>query len=82
MYLEVPAHIEALGLDFGRLWRDLTAFPTREEAASKIRIYSARTLANLDSQGRGPAGRLMIASKVCYPKDELVMWYAARTKKL
>jgi len=82
MHLEVPAHIEALGLDFVRLWRDLTAFPTREEAAEKIRIYSARTLANLDSKGRGPAGRMMIASKVCYPKDELVMWYAAQAKKL
>ena len=82
MYLEVPSHIEALGLDFVRLWRELTPFPTREEAAEKIRIYSARTLANLDSQGRGPAGRMKIATKVCYPKDELVMWYAAQAKKL
>lgn len=76
-----PIHIEALGDDFARLWHEFTVFPTREEISEKIRIYKPRTLANLDCQGRGPGGRLTIGGKVCYPRDQVVIWLADRVKK-
>ncbi len=77
----VPVHIEALGDDFVSLWRELSVFPTREEVSTKIRIYKARTLANLDCQGRGPGGRLRVGGKVCYPRDEVVLWFAGQINK-
>jgi len=63
------------------LWNSFTVLPTREEVSEKIRIYKPRTLANLDCQGQGPAGRLTIGGKVCYPRDQVVVWLAGRVKK-
>ncbi len=79
--INAPVHIEALGDNFVSLWRDLTVFPTREEVAEKIRVYKPRTLANLDCQGRGPGGRLRVGGKVCYPRDEVVLWFAGQINK-
>ena len=76
-----PVRIEALGDDFVSLWREFSVFPTREEVSEKIRVYKPRTLANLDCQGLGPDGRLTIGGKVCYPRDQLVIWLAGRVKK-
>jgi len=76
-----PEQIVALGDDFVRLWHEFSIFPTREEVSEKIRIYKPRTLANLDCQGLGPDGRLTIGGKVCYPRDQLVIWVAGRVKK-
>jgi hypothetical protein len=81
MNLEVPAHIEALGVDYVRLWHEFTIFPTREEVAQKVRIFKARTLANLDSKGRGPGGRQLVGGKVCYPRDQVVIWFAGLSQK-
>ena len=78
--MNTPEHIEALGEDFVRLWHDFTVFPTREEVSEKIRIYKPRSLANLDCQGKGPAGRMTIGGKVCYPRDEVVIWFADKAK--
>ena len=39
-------------------------------------------LANLDSIGSGPAGRMRIGRKICYPTVELVRWLEKRTIKL
>ena len=82
MSCEVPSAIEALGADFVRLWHEFTVFPTREEVFKKIPVFKPRTLANLDSQGKGPAGRMMIGPKVCYPKEEVILWFASQAKKL
>jgi hypothetical protein len=75
-----PEHIEALGDSYVSLWRDFTAFPTREEISEKIRIYKPRTLANLDCQGRGPDGRMTVGGKVCYPREQVVIWFASQVK--
>ena len=75
-----PEHIEALGDSYVNLWRDFTVFPTREEVAEKIRISKPRTLANLDCQGRGPNGRMAVGGKVCYPRDQVVVWFASQVK--
>lgn len=43
-------------------------------------IISDRYLANLDSQGTGPAGRIRIGRKIAYPVNELVRWLEARSE--
>ena len=75
-----PENIEALGDSYVSLWHDFTVFPTREEVSEKIRIYKPRTLANLDCQGRGPEGRMTVGGKVCYPRDQVVIWFASQVK--
>jgi len=79
--INTPDRIEALGDEFISLWRDFSVFPTREEVSQKIRIYKPRTLANLDCQGRGPGGRMTVGGKVCYPRDEVVIWFAGQINK-
>lgn len=37
-----------------------------------------QTLANLDSQGRGPAGAFLLGRKLCYRREEFVAWLEAR----
>lgn len=41
-------------------------------------LLNARTLANADSAGTGPRGKLRIGRKVAYPVDSLVEWMKAR----
>lgn len=76
-----PVHIKALGDDYVCLWQQLTAFPTREEVAEKIRLFKPRTLANLDCLGHGPKGRMQVRGKVCYPRDQIVIWFASMAHK-
>ncbi|MDI6797108.1 MAG: hypothetical protein QMD09_09185 [Desulfatibacillaceae bacterium] len=42
-------------------------------------VLHPRTLANLDSLGKGPSGRIRVGRKVCYPVTELVNWMEARS---
>jgi hypothetical protein len=37
-------------------------------------------LANLDSLGKGPAGRIRCGRKVAYPVNEFVKWLEARSE--
>jgi len=73
----IPAQVEALGESYVRLWEQFSEFPTREEVSERIRIFRPRSLANLDSKGRGPAGRIFFAGKICYPRDQVVIWFAS-----
>lgn len=45
-------------------------------------ILHPRTMANLDSKGLGPKGRIRIGRKVAYDANELCKWLAARAKPL
>ena len=74
---EIPNSITALGEPYIRLWEQFSEFPTREEVSERIRIFKPRSLANLDCKGRGPAGRLVFAGKVCYPREQVVVWFAS-----
>ena len=74
---EVPPSIVALGEPYVRLWEQFSEFPTREEVSERIRIFKPRSLANLDCKGRGPAGRLVFAGKICYPRDQVIAWFAS-----
>lgn len=40
------------------------------------------TLANADSRGTGPEGRILIGNVVAYPRDALIAWLEARSRKL
>ena len=42
-------------------------------------LISEKYLANLDSQGAGPAGRFKIGRKVGYPVDSLIRWLEGRS---
>ena len=39
---------------------------------------SAPVMANMDAQGRGPGGRLLIGRKVAYPVDAYIDWLMNR----
>lgn len=39
---------------------------------------SAKTLANLDSLGRGPSGRVRIGRRICYPSADFFAWLVGR----
>ena len=41
-------------------------------------IINPRTLANQDSQGVGPKGRINIGRKVCYPVSSVIAWLEER----
>ena len=45
-------------------------------------MITPRTLANLDSQGKGPANRFLSGKKVCYFIDDLIEWLETRYKDL
>jgi len=42
-------------------------------------IISEKYLANLDSAGKGPRGRVRIGRKVAYPVTEFVKWLEGRS---
>lgn len=42
-------------------------------------IISEKYLANLDSAGKGPAGRVRIGRKVAYPVNEFIKWLEGRS---
>ena len=42
-------------------------------------IISEKYLANLDCQGRGPAGRVRVGRKICYSVSEVVKWLESRS---
>ena len=43
---------------------------------------SEKYLANLDSLGLGPDGRIRIGRKICYPVAEVVRWLEKRTQRI
>ena len=45
-------------------------------------IISEKYLANLDSAGKGPAGRVRIGRKIAYPVSEFIKWLEGRSTKV
>jgi len=41
-------------------------------------LLHARTMANLDSAGKGPKERIRMGKKVAYPVDSLIEWMRGR----
>jgi len=42
-------------------------------------IISEKYLSNLDSQGKGPAGRVRVGRKIAYSVSEVVKWLEGRS---
>lgn len=42
-------------------------------------IINARYIANLDSRGEGPPGRIRTGRKISYPVGDLIAWLEARS---
>ena len=60
-----------------------SAFVARQEARKfSGGIISEKSLANLDSQGLGPAGRLRIGRKIAYSVSSLIEWLESRATRL
>jgi hypothetical protein len=45
-------------------------------------IVSAKYLANLDSAGKGPSGRIRVGRKIAYPVVSFIDWMESRTEVL
>jgi hypothetical protein len=62
-------------------------WPSSIVARSEVRKFSGgllseKTMANMDSRGEGPAGRIRVGRKICYPVVNLVGWMEGRAQKL
>lgn len=57
-----------------------SAFVSRTEAENFTGgMIGEKYLANLDSAGKGPAGRIRCGRKVAYPVIEFIKWLEARS---
>ena len=43
-------------------------------------IVNPRTLANMDSLGQGPEGRVRVGRKVAYPVQQFIEWLESRAE--
>ena len=43
-------------------------------------ILNPKSIANLDSQKKGPEGRIRIGRKIAYPVSSLIKWMESRAK--
>lgn len=43
-------------------------------------VMSEKYLANLDSRGLGPKGRIRVGRKIAYPINALIEWLAGRSE--
>jgi hypothetical protein len=62
-------------------------WPSTLVARSEISNFTggainSRTLANLDSKGKGPPGRIKIGKKVAYKVSSLIFWLEHRSEVL
>jgi hypothetical protein len=62
-------------------------WPSSVVARDQIRFFtggcvSPRRMANLDSAGEGPKGRIRIGRKIAYPVTELVSWLESRSESV
>ena len=64
--------------DLGSKWPSAWVARTEIERFAGGMI-SEKYLANLDSQGKGPAGRIRCGRKVVYPVAELIAWLESRS---
>ena len=66
---------------FKHLKESLPAIFTREVAAQKTGgIFTARTLSNLDSAGKGPSVKRTLGSKVVYEKENFIEWLEGKLR--
>jgi len=60
-------------------------WPSAWVARTEVPIFtggaiSEKYMANLDSLGKGPKGRLRVGNRICYQTSSLCEWLAERTE--
>lgn len=45
-------------------------------------VYKASSMRTLDSRGKGPAGRVLIGTRVAYPKHALAEWLDSKVRPI
>jgi len=69
-------------IDFSNLIPKLPPFISRDHVEKLLGgIISSKTLANLDSEGKGPK-RMRMGRKIVYMTEDLLEWLAHRTTQL
>jgi len=70
--------------DFSKLSEKWPSSLVARQEISKFSggILTPHTIANHDSLGTGPAGRVTIGRKVAYPVDSLIAWLESRATRV
>ena len=69
--------------DLSKMFKDWTApfVPRTEVSHFSGGLLNGKTMANHDSLGTGPAGRLKIGRKIAYEKNSLIAWLESRATR-
>ena len=59
---------------FDALAKEMPALIARAHLPRYGWPFAVGYMANLDSEGRGPEGRLLVGRKVVYPRAQLIQW--------
>ena len=69
-------------LNFENLRKSLPPIISRDHVEKYLGgVISSKTLANLDSEGKGPK-RMRVGRKIAYFTEDLLEWLSLRTKQL
>lgn len=60
-------------------WPELVVY-RRDCVKASSGAITRKYLANLDSQGKGPDGKVILNGKACYPASNFFHWLRGRTK--
>lgn len=66
----------------GRIIDHIAVILKRHPGSATRREALTALLDQLDSQGKGPSGRIKIGRKVAYPVNSLIVWLQGRAKAL
>lgn len=77
----VPGKEDEMVLTFDWMSSGLPSwFPRTEVGKLTCGIVHPKTLANLDSLGKGPSRRCLIGKRVFYERDSFMEWFVSRVK--
>ncbi len=66
--------IRSIPIYWQEIYHDFPPLVSRELIAQKTQLIARGTLANLDMHSKGiPNGR-KVGKKICYPKDDALLW--------
>lgn len=77
--MDVPKNIQ---FDLGELrknWRD-PIVPRKAAEIASCGLICAKSMANLDSQGRGPKNAFRIGKQTVYPAEDFFDWLVSRAR--
>jgi hypothetical protein len=81
--MEQNKEILPKNVDLSALREVLPPFVARNwKEWSKFIPIARGTMANMDSKGIGPEGRVTIGNVVCYPRDLFIAWLEKRSSPI